>query len=188
MTHQLTAAFLHECFTYDRDIGFLSWRDRPRSHFSTDNAHVRFQRNLAGHVAGSFLVGDNRIRVVLTVKRKVHSLYAHRVVWCMLHGAWPKTLLDHKDGNGLNNRADNLREATKAQNAYNSGPRSDNKTGFKGVRRLASGRFEARIKAAAGQRYIGRFATALEAAAAYAGAAERLHGEFARTEPFGGRP
>jgi hypothetical protein len=66
----------------------------------------------------------------LSVSKKKY--YLHQIVFLMHHGYIPKTV-DHIDGNGLNNKIDNLREATIAQNNCNSIVRSDNTSGVKGV-------------------------------------------------------
>jgi hypothetical protein len=88
-------------------------------------------------------------------------------------------MVDHVDGNPLNNRRSNLRFCTHAQNMKNRKVHRSNKLGVKGVH-LAGKRYRAEIKVD-GQRYgLGSFLTLAEAAAAYKTASARFHGEFAR--------
>jgi hypothetical protein len=89
---------------------------------------------------------------------------------------------DHKDGDGLNNRRNNLRPVTHAQNMHNS--RKIRKPGlssrYKGVAfqsRLKSRPWQARL----GDLHLGYFASEEEAGAAYDRAAEQQRGEYART-------
>lgn len=56
----------------------------------------------------------------------------HRVIFLMFHGFTPE-FVDHIDNNKLNNRIENLRAASKAQNGHNVGIRSTNTSGAKGV-------------------------------------------------------
>lgn len=54
-------------------------------------------------------------------------------------------MIDHKNGNTLDNRKCNLRECDQSQNAINRRLRSDNKTGFAGVSKR-NGKYIAQIK------------------------------------------
>ena len=66
--------------------------------------------------------------------------------------------VDHRDGDGLNNRRDNIRVATVFQNAHNRGLSVKNTSGFKGVSfHTTDKRWQAGIYANNKQHYLGRF-------------------------------
>ena len=88
--------------------------------------------------------------------------------------------VDHINRNKLDNRRQNLRLATPAQNRYNVGIQKNNKSGFKGVTWTKAGKcFEAKISIKDIRQHIGYFNTAEEAAHAYDRAALYYYGEFA---------
>jgi hypothetical protein len=87
-------------------------------------------------------------------------------------------LVDHKDGNGLDNRRANLRYATHTQNMQNRKP-NRGKLLPKGVT-WDGYRYIAQIKAGGEAFVIGRYKSVEEAAEAYDKAALEHHGEFAR--------
>lgn len=90
-------------------------------------------------------------------------------------------IVDHINGDPLDNRRSNLRICTLADNAHNSKTPKNNTSGFKGVYFYkARGKYTARIMAARKSYNLGYFNTALEASAAYQAAAKIYHGEFAR--------
>ncbi|MBL4941144.1 MAG: HNH endonuclease [Colwellia sp.] len=64
-------------------------------------------------------------------KGKTHK--AHRLAWFMFYGKEPKFDVDHKDGDGTNNRINNLRCVTKSINQRNQKLSSRNKSGVAGV-------------------------------------------------------
>lgn len=89
--------------------------------------------------------------------------------------------VDHRNGDGLDNRRANLREANRTQNNANARRRVDNTSGFKGVTFDARiNRWSARIHVNNQRRSLGYHATAEEAARAYDAAAHEAFGEFAR--------
>ena len=86
--------------------------------------------------------------------------------------------VDHRSGDGLDNRRQNLRACTIQQNLLNAGPAFDNKLGFKGVA-SHKGKFQATIGFKGKQIYLGRTDTPEGAARLYDAAAARLFGQFA---------
>ncbi len=90
-----------------------------------------------------------------------------------------KESVDHIDGDGLNNRRENLRRCSQQQNCANRGPSRNNTSGFKGVS-WQKGKWRVGIKIAYRRIYLGSFDDIGEAARAYDDAARRLYGEFAR--------
>jgi hypothetical protein len=92
-------------------------------------------------------------------------------------------VVDHINGDGLDNRKSNLRVCTVSQNLRNRGATSRNKTGYKGVSidaDILSKKYVAQIKVNNKGMYLGRFKTAEQAARAYDEAALQHFGEFAK--------
>lgn len=92
--------------------------------------------------------------------------------------------IDHINGNGLDNRRQNLRLVTPQQNTWNRRPWARGTSKFKGVSwDKETKHWRADIKAGGKNKYLGRFSSEEEAAHAYKKAAELVYGEFA----FGNR-
>ncbi len=86
-------------------------------------------------------------------------------------------VVDHHDRNGLNNRPDNLRICTAAQNEYNKPPRGK-RSRFKGVYPDGD-KWYSMIKHKGVTHYCGRFDDEVEAAKARDRKARELEGEYA---------
>lgn len=114
---RLSVEFLRECFEY-RD-GVIYWRERPAHHFASQAHHATFIKKSAGKPAGR-----KEPRGYICVKFRNNGdgvcISAHRIIWALHHGAWPKLHLDHINRIRDDNRIENLREVTPQQNADNS--------------------------------------------------------------------
>lgn len=133
-------------------------------------------RKRAGEVAGSpDRLGYRLIRID-------GRLYlGHHLVWLAEHGRIPREI-DHIDGNPSNNRIENLRECTRAENQRNVRRHRDNTSGYKGVYEQSRGkaRWFAKVMQNGKQRHLGTFSTREEAARAYDAAACEIYGRFAK--------
>lgn len=91
------------------------------------------------------------------------------------------SLVDHRDGNGLNCVRLNMRPATKAENSFNRRKRAGTSSQYKGVaQRCPGGVWRAKICKSGKIQNLGSFSSEIEAALAYDIAAKSLFGEFAR--------
>jgi len=103
----------------------------------------------------------------------------HRFI---LHAeSWQK--VDHKNGNGLDNRRCNIRLCTHAENMRNRKRSEGCGSRYKGVTKKQTG-WEARIKIDGKTKHLGVYTTQLAAAFVYNKAALKYHGEFARLNPI----
>lgn len=90
---------------------------------------------------------------------------------------------DHRNGDTYDNRKFNLRYVLPQDSALNKGCYKTSSTKVKGVYRYGNRKkFRAKISYRGRRRHLGCFATVEEAKEAYDKAAEKLYGEFRRTD------
>lgn len=130
--------------------------------------------------AGS-IAGAKETRGYLTTRIQGHTYKIHRLAWLYMTGEWPTGDIDHVNGDGMDNRWINLREASRSQNCCNASVRRSSATGLKGVHfNRCNNRFAAQIQINKKRIHLGYFDTAEQAHKAYCSASMKLHGEFGR--------
>ena len=102
---------------------------------------------------------------------KQSTIKMHRFIM----DAPPNSEVDHVNGNGLDNRRENLRICDHKQSSANQSTPKNNKTGFKGVCPVGTG-WSANIA----DDYLGVYDTAETAAKAYDTRARAIYGEYAK--------
>ncbi len=160
----LTAEEASRIWRYDPDTGHFFWLiDLPNGFHVGDKA--------GGLHGGGYWV----------LRFKGKSYTAGRVAWLIMTGKWPEKEVDHINCDKSDNKFSNLRLATKAENTRNRRG-GYGSSGAKGVHLSISRKnpYEAHITAGGKRIRLGCFPTVEEASAAYAAAAEKFHGDFAR--------
>ncbi|MBA1156933.1 HNH endonuclease [Microvirga mediterraneensis] len=159
---------LKRALEYFPDTGVIVWR-RREDRGKDWNAHY------AGKIAGC-----NSGNGYLQIRFEGKGYRYHRVAWALHHGEDPgDSLIDHADGNPLNNCISNLRLASRSDNQRNCKAQSakwpkgvkfdHSRQKFKAHIRVNGRRFESR-----------RYDTPEQAHEAYKAMALKYHGEFAR--------
>jgi len=143
--------------------GALRWKERPREMFASDRTWKIFNTRFATKAAINCPCGHGYM-VGAIMKTKV---YAHRVVWAMTHGEWPRGQIDHINGVRDDNRPENLRETDSLGNGKNACIKASNTSGVTGVTwHCKRGKWQAYITSDRKQRCIGSFKTKADAIAA----------------------
>lgn len=131
---ELTQEVLHEALDYNKETGVFTWKlDRPLSHFKNKHAQNTYLGRFAGKSAGYPSKYGDKGLYYLQIRIKGKLFLAHRLAWFYVTGVWPNELLDHEDGDGLNNKWDNLREVGSVVNGRNCGLSKNNTSGVNGV-------------------------------------------------------
>lgn len=159
-TEHLTAQAARTALDYSLITGKLYWR----------TAAGRFGRIKSGTEAGC-VDTNGRLRV-----RVAGRLFlAHRLAWLITTGEWPDAMIDHINGEPLNNAWHNLRLASGNVNRQNvKGPQSNNTSGYLGVY-FSRGKWYANIGANRSRIRLGCFETPAGAYTAYLTAKRLLH-------------
>ena len=119
MKRIVTQELLLEVLNYDPETGFLTWKPRGLHLFKSEREMKIFNTSHAGKQALTTIDGGGYPHGTLFRQ----SVYAHRVIWQMVHDEKPE-LVDHINRDRGDNRLANLRAANKSLNALNS-DRSD---------------------------------------------------------------
>jgi hypothetical protein len=152
---------------YDPENGNFIWR--------CSYNHIKI-----GDVAGSIRKRKNGYKqCYIKIFGKTYA--ASRLAWFYVTKVWPDNEIDHRDGNSLNNRWNNLRSATRSQNCFNKGIPIQSKSKTKNVywkERLK--KWEISFKINGKRTYYGVYKDFEMANLIACEIRDNLHGEFAR--------
>lgn len=166
--------------SYDIASGNLIWKPRSREAFKSQRAFSTWTSKHAGKAA--FKLDKDGYRRGQLLGR---GCAAHRLAWLLHYGEWPSLSIDHIDGDRDNNRIENLRLATPAENSANRAGQNKTST-YKGVCYCPRGNvWRASVVKDGKQVFHQVFRDEVEAARAYDTAALAHFGRFARAN-FGG--
>lgn len=158
----LTSEYLKTFLLYNPLVGDCWW-------ISCATKSNLWNAKYPGKLVGSLFTCSTGM-VYMRTRIEGENWLLHRLIWLYMTGEVPERI-DHWDNDGVNNRWENLREATGSQNQANAkGPSIS----------IVGGRYRAKITRNHYQRHLGMFDTYEEALAAYNFAANALFGEFAK--------
>ena len=156
----ITQKELEDLIDYNFETGIVTWKVRMNG-----------AKAGVGEEAGTTSCGYRRIQI--NNKRYM----AHILIWIWVMGEPPEKLIDHEDGNTLNNSWKNLREADDSQNAFNRKRNSNNTSGIKGVHyHKGQDMYHSYVSG----KHIGSFDTKEEAEQAVTRKRLEVHGLFAK--------
>lgn len=132
-------------------------------------------------------LGLDRLKLSPQVHKRAGKVYVQywdgvtsKALHRLIAGAKKGQVVDHINGDGLDNRSCNLRIATIQQNRANCGPRKGIRSGLKGVARVnKASTWSAAVTKDSIRYYLGTFKSKRRAGLAVDRAAKALHGAFA---------
>ncbi len=146
---------LHSTFNYDPSEGVFRWKVKRKNGAKIND------------VAG----GTNGAGYVM-IRLGGKQYYAHRLAWLWVNNCFPSKSLDHINGNKIDNRIENLREASQSENMQNLDSR--------GMKRgthwnKKAGKWAAQITILGVTHFLGFFETRESAHNSYLSAKINLH-------------
>ena len=162
---------------YDSKTGLLFWRDRGRwvveSGLCCEQARKSFNTRCAGKPAFCNVDGDGYFFGFLLGK----FYRAHRLAFMLHTGDWPKNTVDHINRIRTDNRAFNLRDATRSEQQQNRGRQKNNRSGVAGISyNKANRKWVARKTIGGVRHWVGSYTSKTEAILAKRNYAHRNHG------------
>jgi len=170
MIMELTSEIARELLTYNPDTGKLFWKERPLKYFKNPKIGMKsWNTRWAGKEAFTDINRKKSGQISrLDGKLLNKDYYTHRIAWLIYYGEWPKNQIDHINQDPTDNRIENLRDVTHAENHKNRTLQNNNTTGYSGVSFYKYNRYKkyrARIRINNIEKHLGYYDTVEEAAA-----------------------
>ena len=159
--NDLDPEYVRSVLDYSPETGVLTWKRRA--------GNPQFNGRFAGKPAGNpHSTGYVRVGVVNPKTGKTRMYKAHRLAFVIMKGRWPKNIIDHEDGDGLNNSWPNIQDCTQSRNIRKARTPRNNTSGHRGVSwHKAKGMWTAYVQGVDGkQKYLGMFPDKAQAVSA----------------------
>ncbi len=141
---ELTQSKLKELLQYNPGTGIFTWKVKPSGIIN------------AGDVAGHIYTSRQKQYMAIQIKRIKYAV--HRLAWLYVHGDFPTDTVDHINGDGTDNRIENLRVVSLAENQKNKRRYKNSTSGTTGVNWFAPSRkWRAIIQANGMRKHLGYF-------------------------------
>lgn len=148
--------------------------------FEYDDGKLKWKVRKALCVKVGRCVGCLNRSGYLVVSIEKRQYLVHRLIFLWVHGYLPR-MIDHRDGDPLNNRIENLRECSAQENGRNRKKSRKKSSDFKGVVWVSSAkRWRSQIYVDNKLISLGYFNDEVIAAKAYNDRAKELFGDYAR--------
>lgn len=139
------------------------------------NLYWKISTGRRNNPAGSIhkLKGSALTYKIVTINNKKY--FSHRLAWFLFYGEWPE-IIDHIDGDGLNNKIENLRSVNNSDNRKNMRVQSRNSIGLCGVDYIKkTNKYRARIFVDNAEINLGMFTGLFDAACVRKSAENRFN-------------
>lgn len=117
--------YIRSIITCDFENGKCYWKSREVITKYDKSWNSRYENKEITAISEGYIV------LRFTYQKEVYRIKLHRVIYALYNNKWPNYILDHKDGNKLNNKISNLIPSNKSENGRNSKAKSE--SGYKGI-------------------------------------------------------
>ena len=157
----------------ERGLHVEALRNHAATHWVVSNGLIVWKHNYLRARAGSVAGKIRNFRRYVKVSGR--EFLAYRLLFALHYGRWPSGEIDHINRNSLDDRIENLREATRSTNSRNTKRQRNNRSGVTGVFwDRASSRWIARIGDGSASKVLGRFVSKADAVQARQRAEQEL--------------